>query len=189
MKGRKPREGEHPDIRLGVGECSLGAILVAASNRGVRAIMLGDDSKTLARDAETRFPGARLAGEDAAFERMFFKVIAFVEGQTARPEFPINVQGTPFQRRVWQALREIPPGSTASYADIANRIGSPKAVRAVGRACGANPLAVLIPCHRAIRSDGGLGGYRWGLERKRFLLDREAVGNYAPQLDLRAAGA
>jgi len=189
MKGRKSLDDAHLDIRFAMGDCSLGAILVAASNRGVCAIMLGDRSDTLARDAETRFPGARLAGEDAAFDRIVSKVIAFVEAQTARPEFPIDVQGTPFQRRVWQALREIPPGSTASYTDIANRIGSPKAVRAVGRACGANPLAVLIPCHRAVRSDGCLAGYRWGLERKRVLLDREAFGNYALQLDLRVAGA
>jgi AraC family transcriptional regulator of adaptative response/methylated-DNA-[protein]-cysteine methyltransferase len=166
--------GADTDIRFAVGACSLGAILVARSDRGVCAILLGDDPDRLARDLQDRFPRARLIGGDADFERWVAKVVGLVEAPGTGLDLPLDVRGTAFQRRVWQALRRIPAGATASYADVARRIGAPTAVRAVGQAVGANPLAVAIPCHRVVRSDGALSGYRWGVERKRALLEREA---------------
>jgi AraC family transcriptional regulator of adaptative response/methylated-DNA-[protein]-cysteine methyltransferase len=166
--------GVNAAIRFAIGECSLGSILVAMSERGVCAILLGDDPDALARDFQDRFPRATLIGGDAEFERLVSQVVGFVEAPGLGLELPLDVRGTAFQQRVWQALREIPAGMTASYTEIARRIGSPTSVRAVAQACGANPLAVAIPCHRVIRTDGGLSGYRWGVERKRALLQREA---------------
>jgi AraC family transcriptional regulator, regulatory protein of adaptative response / methylated-DNA-[protein]-cysteine methyltransferase len=166
--------GVNADIRFAVGECSLGSILVARSEIGVCAILLGDDPDTLARNLQDRFPQATLIGGDADFEQLVAQVVGFVEAPGLGLQLPLDVQGTAFQRRVWQALQEIPAGSTVSYAEIAGRIGSPKAVRAVAQACAANPLAVAIPCHRVVRNDGALSGYRWGVERKRALLEREA---------------
>lgn len=166
--------GANTEIRFAIGECSLGAILVAESERGICAILLGDDPDVLARDLQDRFPKARLVGGDAAFEQRVAQIVGFVEAPGKGLDLPLDVRGTAFQQRVWQALREIPPGQTASYADIANRIDMPKAVRAVAQACGANAIAVAIPCHRVVRNDGALSGYRWGVERKRALLDREA---------------
>lgn len=166
--------GTDSDIRFAIGECSLGAILVAQSQRGVCAILLGDDPETLARDLQDRFPKANLIGGDHAFEQLVAQVVGFVEAPAIGLELPLDVRGTAFQQRVWQALRDIPAGSTASYGEIARRIGSPRAVRAVAQACAANALAVAIPCHRVVRHDGGLSGYRWGVQRKRTLLDREA---------------
>ncbi|MGH8713576.1 MAG: bifunctional DNA-binding transcriptional regulator/O6-methylguanine-DNA methyltransferase Ada [Casimicrobiaceae bacterium] len=168
--------GANTDIRFAVGECSLGAILVAASARGVCAILLGDDPDALAHELQDRFPRARLIGGDADFERLVAQVVGFVEAPGLGFDLPLDVRGTAFQQRVWQALRAIPAGETASYTDVARRIGAPKSVRAVGQACGANALAVAIPCHRVVRNDGGLSGYRWGVERKRALLEREARG-------------
>ena len=165
--------GVDADIRFAIGQCSLGAILVAQSDLGICAILLGDDPEQLARDMQDRFPRARLIGGDGEFERLVATVVGFVEAPAIGLELPLDVRGTAFQRRVWQALREIPPGSTASYTEIAARIGVPRAVRAVAQACGANALAVAIPCHRVVRSDGGLSGYRWGVARKRALLDKE----------------
>jgi AraC family transcriptional regulator of adaptative response/methylated-DNA-[protein]-cysteine methyltransferase len=167
--------GADIEIRFAVGECSLGSILVAQSGRGVCAIMLGDDPDALARELQDRFPQARLIGGDADFERLVARVVGLVEAPGHGLELPLDVRGTAFQQRVWQALREIPAGATASYAEIARRIGAPQSVRAVAQACGANPLAVAIPCHRVVRSDGALSGYRWGVERKRALLVREGV--------------
>jgi AraC family transcriptional regulator of adaptative response/methylated-DNA-[protein]-cysteine methyltransferase len=166
--------GADTDIRFAIGQCALGAILVAQSALGVCAIALGDDPDALARELQDRFPQARLIGGDPAFEQMVARVVGFVEAPGVGLDLPLDVRGTAFQQRVWQALREIPPGSTASYAEIAERIGSPKSVRAVAQACGANALAVAIPCHRVVRSDGALSGYRWGVERKSALLKREA---------------
>jgi AraC family transcriptional regulator of adaptative response/methylated-DNA-[protein]-cysteine methyltransferase len=166
--------GANAEIRYAVGTCSLGRILVAASRKGVAAILMGDDAAALVRDLKERFPRAELIGGDAGFERLVARVVAFVEAPGASLELPLDVRGTAFQHRVWTALRDIAPGSTASYAEIARRIGAPKAVRAVAGACAANPLAVAIPCHRAVRSDGALAGYRWGVARKRALLAREA---------------
>ena len=167
--------GANTEIRFAIGECSLGSILVAASERGVCAILMGDDPDALARDLQDRFPRAHLIGGDAHFEQWVAKVVGFVEAPALGLDLPLDVRGTAFQQRVWQALREIPVGRTVSYSQIANRIGAPKAVRAVGAAVGANPLAVAIPCHRVIRNDGSLCGYRWGVERKRTLIEREAV--------------
>lgn len=166
--------GVNADIRFAIGECTLGSILVARSELGVCAILLGDDPDALARDLQDRFHRATLTGDDPEFEQLVAQVVGFVEAPAHGLDLPLDVQGTAFQQRVWQALREIPAGSTASYAEIASRIGSPKAVRAVAQACAANALAVAIPCHRVVRTDGGLSGYRWGVERKRALLQREA---------------
>lgn len=160
-------------IRFAVGQCSLGAILVAASERGVCAISLGDDPDVLAREFQDRFPQADLIGGDTGFETLVATVVAFVEAPGLGIDLPLDVRGTAFQQRVWQALREIPTGQTVSYAELAKRIGCPKSARAVARACAVNPLAVAIPCHRVVRRDGLLSGYRWGVERKRALLDRE----------------
>jgi AraC family transcriptional regulator of adaptative response/methylated-DNA-[protein]-cysteine methyltransferase len=165
--------GANAEIRFAIGECSLGSILIAATGKGVCAILLGDDPDALLRDLQDRFPRARLIGADRAFEQLAAKVIGFIEAPRSGLDLPLDVQGTAFQHRVWAALRAIPFGSTASYAEIATRIGEPKAVRAVAQACGANPVAVAIPCHRVVRRDGALSGYRWGIERKRVLLARE----------------
>ena len=177
LLGMKPgdyrAEGHNTDIRFAVGQCSLGAILVAQSARGVCAILLGDDPHQLVCDLQDKFRRANLIGADHEFEQLIAQVVGFIEAPAVGLDLPLDVRGTAFQERVWQALREIPAGSTASYAEIAQRIGSPKAVRAVAQACGANSLAVAIPCHRVVRSDGNLSGYRWGVERKRQLLERE----------------
>ena len=166
--------GEGASIRFAVGECSLGSILVAATDRGVCAILLGDDPEALVRDLQDRFPSAQLIGGDSDFEQVVARVVGFVEAPSLGLDLPLDVRGTAFQQRVWKALREIPSGSTASYTEIAARIGTPKAVRAVASACAANAIAVAIPCHRVVRTDGSLSGYRWGVERKRALLDRES---------------
>jgi AraC family transcriptional regulator of adaptative response/methylated-DNA-[protein]-cysteine methyltransferase len=160
-------------IYFAIGECSLGAILVAQSERGICAILLGDDAEQLAHDLQDRFPNAELIGGDTRFESVIATVIGLVENPRIGFDLPLDIRGTAFQQRVWHALREIPVGTTASYTDIANRIGSPKAVRAVAGACAANALAVAIPCHRVVRSNGNLSGYRWGVERKRALLEKE----------------
>lgn len=161
-------------IRFAVGQCSLGAILVAQSQRGVCAILLGDSPDMLVRNLQDQFPKAHLVGGDAGFEQLVARVVGFVEAPSNGLDLPLDIQGTAFQERVWQALRRIPPGATVSYAEVAERIGAPKAARAVARACGANPLAVAIPCHRVVRRDGDVSGYRWGVDRKRELLRREA---------------
>ncbi len=167
--------GRGEAVRFALGQCSLGAILVAATARGVCAILLGDDPEALLRDLQDRFPRAQLLGGDAGFERWVAEVVGLVESPRLGTTLPLDVRGTAFQQRVWQALREIPPGQTASYAEVAERIGHPAAVRAVAQACAANPLAVAIPCHRVVRRDGGLSGYRWGVERKQALLEREGA--------------
>lgn len=177
LLGMKPGDyraaGKNMDIRFAVGQCSLGAILVAQSDRGVCAILLGDDPHRLVCDLQDQFRQANLIGADAGFEQLIAQVVGFVEAPAIGLDLPLDVRGTAFQERVWQALREIPLGQTASYAQIAQRIGAPTSMRAVAQACGANRLAVAIPCHRVVRSDGNLSGYRWGVERKRQLLKRE----------------
>lgn len=160
-------------IRFAVGDCSLGTILVAATDKGVCAIEFGDDPDALVRGLQDRFPSARLVGADASFEQLVAKVVGFVEAPAQGLELPLDIRGTAFQQRVWDALRAIPPGSTASYREIAARIGAPKAVRAVAQACASNAIAVAIPCHRVVRTDGASSGYRWGVARKRALLARE----------------
>lgn len=166
--------GRNTEIRFAVGQCSLGAIAVAQTTRGVCAILLGDDPEALVRELQDQFPLAHLLGGDAGFERTVAQVIGFVEAPRLGLDLPLDVRGTAFQQRVWQALRAIPPGETLTYAQIAERIGAPRAVRAVGQACAANRIAVAIPCHRVVRRDRDLSGYRWGVERKRALLEREA---------------
>jgi AraC family transcriptional regulator, regulatory protein of adaptative response / methylated-DNA-[protein]-cysteine methyltransferase len=166
--------GADADIRFAIGECSLGSILVARSDKGVCAILLGDDPAALARDLQDHFPKANLIGGDADFECLVAKVVGFVEAPALGLDLPLDIRGTAFQQRVWQALREIPVGETASYAEIARRVGEPKSVRAVAQACGANNIAVAIPCHRVVKNNGALSGYRWGVERKRALLEKEA---------------
>ncbi|MCA1652461.1 MAG: bifunctional DNA-binding transcriptional regulator/O6-methylguanine-DNA methyltransferase Ada [Acidobacteria bacterium] len=167
--------GAGTEIRFAVGECSLGSILVAQSAKGICAILMGDDPDALVHDLQDRFPRATLVGGDAAFEQVVARVIGFVEAPALGLDLPLEVRGTAFQQRVWQALREIPIGSTASYTEIAARIGASNGARAVAQACRANPLAVAIPCHRVVRTDGSVSGYRWGAERKRNLLKREGV--------------
>ena len=166
--------GADIDIRFAIGQCSLGAILVAQSDRGVCAISLGDDPQALARELQDRFPNAKLIGGDAEFEQRVAMVVGFVEAPGVGLDLPLDIRGTAFQLRVWQALRGVPPGQRVSYAEVAKRIGAPASVRAVAQACAANTLAVAIPCHRVVRHDGELSGYRWGVERKRALLEREA---------------
>jgi AraC family transcriptional regulator, regulatory protein of adaptative response / methylated-DNA-[protein]-cysteine methyltransferase len=166
--------GANTTIKFAVGECSLGSILVAQSRRGVCAILLGGDPEKLVRDLENQFPNAELIGADRAFEKLVAKVVGFIEAPRKGLKLPLDVQGTAFQVRVWQALRKIPAGTTVSYTDLAKHIGMPRAVRAVAQACAANRLAVAIPCHRVVRRDGDISGYRWGVERKRELLQRES---------------
>ncbi|WP_353192442.1 bifunctional DNA-binding transcriptional regulator/O6-methylguanine-DNA methyltransferase Ada [Pandoraea pnomenusa] len=177
LLGMKPTAfragGKAESIRFAVAQCSLGALLVAATSRGLCAISLGDDPDALLRDLQDRFPKAELVGADAEFERWVAQVVGFVESPGIGLSLPLDVRGTAFQQRVWQALREVPAGETASYAQIAERIGAPRAVRAVAQACASNKLAVAIPCHRIVRNDGALSGYRWGVERKRALLAQE----------------
>lgn len=165
--------GEDTDIRFAVGESALGAILVAESDKGICAIALGDDPEALVNELQDRFPKANLIGGDADFEARVARVVGFVEAPRIGLDLPLDIRGTAFQQRVWQALRRIPAGETVSYAEIARRIGAPKSVRAVAGACAANKIAVAIPCHRVVRGDGALSGYRWGVERKRALLDVE----------------
>jgi AraC family transcriptional regulator of adaptative response/methylated-DNA-[protein]-cysteine methyltransferase len=177
--GMKPSDyragGAKIEIHFAIGACSLGSILVARSERGVCAILLGDDPDALARDLQDMFPRGRLIGDDAGFASLVAKIVGFVEAPALGLDLPLDLRGTAFQQRVWQALREIPSGKTASYSEIAARIGAPKSVRAVAQACAANKIAVAIPCHRVVRNDGALSGYRWGVERKRALLGREAA--------------
>lgn len=166
--------GKNTTMRFAVGECSLGSILVAASDKGITAIQIGEDAGQLVRDLQDRFPHANLIGADSTFEDVMSKVVGMVEAPRIGLELPLDVRGTAFQHRVWQALREIPSGSTVTYRDLAERIGMPKAVRAVASACAANNIAVAIPCHRVVRTDGSLSGYRWGVERKKKLIEYEA---------------
>jgi AraC family transcriptional regulator, regulatory protein of adaptative response / methylated-DNA-[protein]-cysteine methyltransferase len=173
--GRFRRGGAGTRMRFAVGQCSLGAILVAATDRGVCAIELGDDPDDLVRSFQDRFHQAELIGADPTFEALVARVVGLVERPEGPSDLPLDVQGTAFQERVWRALRDIPAGTTTTYAGLAAAIGSPTAVRAVAGACAANKLAVAIPCHRVVRTDGNLSGYRWGVERKRSLLEREAA--------------
>ena len=178
MLGMKPVQyrdgGSDARIEFALAQCALGALLVARSARGVCAIALGDTPEPLLRELQDRFPRAELVGGDAAFEQLVAQVVGFIEAPNLGLDLPLDIRGTAFQQRVWEALRKIPAGQTVSYAQLAQRIGMPSASRAVARACAANTLAVAIPCHRVVRSDGALSGYRWGVERKRALLLREA---------------
>ncbi|MBB3541374.1 AraC family transcriptional regulator of adaptative response/methylated-DNA-[protein]-cysteine methyltransferase [Rhizobium sp. BK399] len=178
MLGMTPTQyrdgGTNEDIKFAVGQSYLGAILVASSTKGVASILLGDDPEALVRDLQDRFPKARLIGMDRDYEALVAQVCGFVENPGIGLDLPLDVRGTAFQRRVWQALQEVPVGERVSYSEIARRIGAPRATRAVAGACAANSIAVAIPCHRVVRNDGAISGYAWGVDRKRALLDREA---------------
>lgn len=180
MLGMTPKTwkagGKGTQIYFALTICSMGDILVAQSEKGICAILLGDDASLLLEDLQDKFPHAELIGGDAQFEKVISQVVGFIEAPEIGLNLPLDIRGTAFQQRVWQALRDIPIGTTVSYTDIAQRIGSPKAVRAVAGACAANMLAVAIPCHRVVRNDGALSGYRWGIERKRVLLNKESKG-------------
>ena len=177
LLGMKPAQyrkgGVNARIVFALAQCALGALLVARSGRGLCAIALGDDPDALLRELQDRFPHAELVGGDAAFEQLVAQVVGFVEAPRLGLDLPLDIRGTAFQQRVWEALRKIPAGETVSYRQLAQRIGMPTASRAVASACAANTLAVAIPCHRVVRSDGALSGYRWGIARKRDLLARE----------------
>jgi AraC family transcriptional regulator, regulatory protein of adaptative response / methylated-DNA-[protein]-cysteine methyltransferase len=162
------------EIHFAVGQSSLGAILVATSKKGVVSILMGEDPDALVRSLQDRFPKACLVGADKDYEQLIARVVGLVESPGSEADLPLDIRGTAFQQRVWQALRKIPAGRTATYSQIARRIGLPKAVRAVAGACAANNIALAIPCHRVIRNDGALSGYRWGVDRKRVLIDRES---------------
>jgi len=173
MTARQYRRGEAA-VHYTLGNCSLGRCLVAESDRGVCAVLLGDSDAALTAELRQQFPQAQRAEADEAFAGRVAQVIRSLDGDRVPLSLPLDIRGTAFQLRVWQALRAIPVGSTASYAEVATAMGQPNAVRAVARACAANMLAIIVPCHRVIRSDGGLSGYRWGTERKARLLQREA---------------
>jgi AraC family transcriptional regulator, regulatory protein of adaptative response / methylated-DNA-[protein]-cysteine methyltransferase len=158
------------EVRYWVGEGALGLVLVAQSARGVCAILIGQERDALVKELQKRFPAAQ-PGEEPGLER----IMRFVEAPQRGLDLELDVRGSPFQQRVWVGLRQIPAGQTVSYTELARRIGLPRSVRAVARACAANTLAVVIPCHRVVRSDGGLSGYRWGVERKRALLESESA--------------
>lgn len=175
MTPTKFREGgSDTDIFFAIGKASLGSILVAQSNKGVCSILIGEDPEALIRDLQDRFPKANLIGDEAGYQDLVAKVVGLIEQPGVSLDLPLDIRGTAFQQRVWKALQQIPPGTTATYTEIAKTIGMPKAVRAIAQACGANALAVAIPCHRVIKNDGSLSGYRWGVDRKRALLEKEA---------------
>jgi O-6-methylguanine DNA methyltransferase len=174
-------------IQFGISWVSLGWILVALSPKGICAVLLGEDRKVLTADLRRRFPTAELVSGDPEFQRTAKEVVRAVEAPESSLDLPLDLRGTAFQQRVWQVLREIPMGSTASYQEIARKIGVSKTAQDVAEACGANPLAIVVPCHRVIRSDGGLAGYRWGIKRKRALLEREKVAAPEPGSLFRAA--
>jgi AraC family transcriptional regulator of adaptative response/methylated-DNA-[protein]-cysteine methyltransferase len=167
--------GNGESIRFAVAACSLGALLVAATDKGICSILLGDDPDQLVRDLQDRFPKAELVGAEPGFERTVAQVVGFVEAPGIGLDLPLDVRGTAFQQRVWQALRQVPAGQTVSYAELAERLGVAAGARAVAGACAANPVAVAIPCHRVVRNDGSISGYRWGVERKQALLEREGA--------------
>jgi AraC family transcriptional regulator of adaptative response/methylated-DNA-[protein]-cysteine methyltransferase len=163
------------EIRFAIGTSSLGAVLVASSGKGIASILLGDDPRQLVRELQDRFPKVQLVGADKEYEQLVARVVGFIEAPSIGLDLALDIRGTAFQQRVWRALRDVPVGRTVSYADIAQRIGAPNAVRAVAGACAANDIALCIPCHRVVRNDGSLSGYAWGVDRKRALIEREAA--------------
>lgn len=173
--GSYRRGGRHQVVRFAVGQSWLGAVLVAATRRGLCAVDLGDDPQALVLALQDRFHAAELVGDDPAFTAMVARVIALVADPGSPVDLHLDVRGTAFQERVWRALRDVPAGTTVTYAELAERVGSPGAHRAVAGACAANPVAIAVPCHRVVRRDGGLAGYRWGVDRKAALLVREGV--------------
>lgn len=162
-------------IRYSIGNSSLGLVMIAATDLGICSVRFGETKAALLQELKDSFPQASIEAAGADFEARARAVVEYIDNPVTVSDLPLDIRGTAFQLRVWQALREIPAGRTATYAQVAARAGSPKAVRAVGSACGANPVAVLVPCHRAVRADGAVGGYRWGAERKQKLLKKESV--------------
>jgi O-6-methylguanine DNA methyltransferase len=163
------------ELSFAIGETSLGAVLVARSAKGICAILIGDEPASLRHACQERFPRVRLIGDDAALAETLRRVVQLIEAPATSLDLPLDAQGSAFERRVWEALRDIPPGSTASYGEIARRLGAPATAQEVAAACAANPLAVAVPCHRVVKADGTISGYRWGVRRKRALLSREAA--------------
>jgi methylated-DNA-[protein]-cysteine S-methyltransferase/AraC family transcriptional regulator of adaptative response/methylated-DNA-[protein]-cysteine methyltransferase len=171
----KSQDTETPnDIAFSIGECTLGEVLVARSSVGVCAILIGSDVDELKNDLSARFPGGKLISDESQLRDDLSKVLRFIETPSEGLDLALDMRGTPFQRRVWDALRAIPVGTTVTYTELARRIGEPKSARAVASACASNAIALAVPCHRVVRHDGTLSGYRWGVERKRDLLLREA---------------
>jgi len=173
--GDSPKATSGTPIHYAITPCSLGLVLIALTSKGLCAIQLGDDEDRLRQDLQSRFPQAALTRADASFDATINKVLTFIEAPQTGLDLPLDTNGTAFQERVWTELNAIPYGKTVSYTEIATRIGKPKAVRAVAQACGANRIAIAIPCHRVVRHDGALSGYRWGIDRKRILLARETL--------------
>jgi AraC family transcriptional regulator of adaptative response/methylated-DNA-[protein]-cysteine methyltransferase len=171
---RHSRSGAAAAVRYATAQTPIGCVLVARSDKGVRAVLLGDDAGRLAEDLKSRMPGAKLEDGDDACAYIAATLAAHVEDPSVPLDFTLDAQGTPFQKRVWKALRAIPAGMTISYGELARQVGAPESVRAVASACGANPIALAVPCHRVVSKDGSLGGYRWGVERKRALLEKES---------------
>lgn len=178
MLGMAPKtyrqRGQHQTIRFALAECSLGSLLVASTAQGVRCVLLGDDPQMLIEDLQQRFAAAELIGADGQYEQTVAQVVSLIEQPRLGLALPLDIQGTAFQQRVWQALQKIPAGQTLSYSELARQMGMPQSARAVASAVAANPIAVAVPCHRVLRNDGSISGYRWGVERKRALLLREA---------------
>lgn len=164
---------EVKEVRYATAQSALGWLLVARSDRGVCAVLLGNDPRELEEDLRSRMPSAKLEVGDEACAYIAATIAAHVENPSVPLDFTLDTRGTPFQLRVWKALRAIPAGMTISYSELARQVGTPEAVRAVASACGANPIALAVPCHRVVSKDGSLGGYRWGVERKHALLQRE----------------
>jgi AraC family transcriptional regulator of adaptative response/methylated-DNA-[protein]-cysteine methyltransferase len=173
--------GKGEVLTVAFGGSELGAILVAASAKGIAAILIGDDRDRLTSDLRDIFPNAEFAKGDRTYAKTVARVIGLVEAPQPQVDLPLDIRGTAFQPRVWAALRSIPLGETATYRDLARQIGHPTAVRAVARACASNPLAIVVPCHRVVRADGNMAGYRWGVERKRLLIERESASNKKPR--------
>lgn len=178
MLGMAPKtyrqRGQHQTIRFALAECSLGSLLVASTVQGVCCVLLGDDPQMLIEDLQQRFAAAELIGADGQYEQTVAQVVSLIEQPKLGLALPLDIQGTVFQQRVWQALQKIPAGQTLSYSELARQMGMPQSARAVASAVAANPIAVAVPCHRVLRNDGSISGYRWGVERKRALLLREA---------------
>jgi AraC family transcriptional regulator of adaptative response/methylated-DNA-[protein]-cysteine methyltransferase len=170
------RGGAGLTIRYAFAPSGLGLVLAGATDAGLCCAMLADDEATLAAALREEFGSADLRRDDAAVGGIAERIAAYVDGIEDMPRLPLDLQGTDFQRRVWEALLRIPAGVTATYSDVAREIGAPTSQRAVANACGDNHLAIVVPCHRVVRTDGGLGGYKWGVERKRRLLEREGAG-------------
>jgi AraC family transcriptional regulator, regulatory protein of adaptative response / methylated-DNA-[protein]-cysteine methyltransferase len=168
-------ESSTEDIRFAFGTCSLGAVLVAASDKGVAAILMGDDLPALRRELAAAFPGARLALDEAVLAERVACVVALLETPRKGLDLPLDIRGSALEHAVWHALREVPAGRTVTYGQIANALLLPATAQDVGQACAANVLAVAIPCHRVVKADGSISGYRWGVRRKRMLIERESA--------------